>query len=306
MRGGSPLKTTLFAGGLLLAGTAMLALSAAMPQGGAAAQSHEAHDNSQAEGHEQSHGDHGDHHGGDHGDHKAHDGHDGDHGDHADHSGHSDHMADGDHAGHGDHAEHKAQGDHAGHGDHGNIQHGNIEDYPGQKRIVADYTAPAVTLRDQDNAQVDLAALLAEDKPAVVQFIFTTCTTLCPVLTATLSQAEDDIVAADSDVQIISITIDPERDTPRRLKEYSGMYGAGGNWTFLTGGQRDIMQVVRAFDAAFESNNKMYHQPYTYIRSGTDRPWLRIEAILSANELTGAYRQVQEAGRDVGDTAKAY
>ena len=210
------------------------------------------------------------------------------------------------HDAHGHNADHEAHGDDYGMHSHGNIYHGSIDDYPGQKRNVAHYTAPEVTLRNQENEPVELAALLAEDKPAVIQFIFTTCTTLCPVLTATLSQAEDDIVAADGDVQIISISIDPEHDTPRRLKEYSGMYGAGDNWTFLTGSYREIMQVVRAFDAVFESNNKMYHLPYTYIRSGAEYPWLRIEAILSANELTGAYRQVQEAGRDVQDTAEAY
>lgn len=297
MTGRGLLKTTFFAGSLLLAGTALLTMPAILSPGDYAAlaehsgdhatQEHASHDQGKGHGHGT--------------DQDAGHGHKDDHA-----SGHGHDHGDGGAAGHGGRKGHdKGHGQtHAAHGDHGNIVHGNIEDYPGQKRKVAQYAAPSVTLRNHKDEPVRLDEILAEDKPAVLQFIFTTCTTLCPVLTATLSQAETDIVAADSDVQLISISIDPQHDTPRRLKEYAGMYGAGDNWTFLTGGRDEIMKVLRAFDAVFESDNKMYHQPYTYMRSGADRPWLRIEAILSANELIGAYRQVQEAGLQVNSAVE--
>lgn len=205
--------------------------------------------------------------------------------------------------GHGEGDGHDAHGDHDDghdHSDgkhaHGNIIHGDIDDYPGQERTVARYTAPDVTLRDQNNERVRLSELLSEDRPAALQFIFTSCSTLCPVLTATMAQAEDELVAMSEDIRLISISIDPEHDTPERLNEYSGMHQAGPNWTFLTGSFDDILQVVRAFDAVYESNNKMYHKPFTYLRSGAEEPWLRIEAILSAGELIEAYGEVLNTG----------
>src|SRR5438105_915954 len=74
-----------------------------------------------------------------------------------------------------------------------------------------------------------LTALLNCPGPVVLQFIFATCTTVCPVMTATLAAAQDQL----SPARMISITIDPENDTPAVLQEYAHKFNAGPRWYFL-------------------------------------------------------------------------
>jgi cytochrome oxidase Cu insertion factor (SCO1/SenC/PrrC family) len=168
-------------------------------------------------------------------------------------------------------------------------------DYQRTERV---YETPAATLRNRFGEDVRLDKLLAQDRPVLMQFIFTSCATICPVMSATFAQAQDDLVQQDSDTQLISISIDPEYDTPERLREYAKRQAAGDNWTFLTGEFDTIFRVVRAFDAIFESDNKMYHEPYTYLRAAPGEPWLRINGLVSVKTLLEEYRTVLANGDD--------
>ncbi|RDD63055.1 SCO family protein [Ferruginivarius sediminum] len=168
-------------------------------------------------------------------------------------------------------------------------------DYQRTERV---YEIPEATLRNRFDEDVRLDKLLAQDRPVLMQFIFTSCATICPVMSATFAQAQGDLVEQDSDTQLISISIDPEYDTPERLREYAKRQAAGDNWTFLTGEFDTIFRVVRAFDAIFESDNKMYHEPYTYLRAAPGEPWLRINGLVSVKTLLEEYRTVLAKGDD--------
>jgi cytochrome oxidase Cu insertion factor (SCO1/SenC/PrrC family) len=160
------------------------------------------------------------------------------------------------------------------------------------KRTTADYQIPDVTLRDQSGATVDLADFLAEPGPVAMQFIFTSCATVCPVLSAGFAQSVTDMTSLDSDVRLLSISIDPEYDTPDRLKQYAKRYGAPDNWTFMTGTRNDIRKVIMAFDALFESDNKVYHRPYTYMRAEPGDDWLRIDGLMSKASMLAEYTHI--------------
>ena len=71
----------------------------------------------------------------------------------------------------------------------------------------------------------------------IADFIFTNCTTVCLPMTSNMVQLQAKLKEANLDeVQLISFTVDPERDSPEVLKEYAESYGADlSNWTFLTG-----------------------------------------------------------------------
>ena len=88
---------------------------------------------------------------------------------------------------------------------------------------------------------------------------------------------------------MISITIDPEQDTPERLKEYAGRFKAGSGWQFLTGSIDDIITTQKAFDAY--KGDKMNHVTLSFIRSAADGPWVRLEGFTSAAEVVSEYRQ---------------
>jgi protein SCO1 len=95
--------------------------------------------------------------------------------------------------------------------------------------------APEFTLTSQDRVQVALGDLRA--KVVAVTFFYTLCTDTCPVLTPTMSFIQDQLGADfGTKIAFISITVDPERDTPEVLKEYAQAFGANlAGWSFLTG-----------------------------------------------------------------------
>lgn len=160
------------------------------------------------------------------------------------------------------------------------------------KRTVETYNMPDVVLTNQNGAKVRFRELMQSKNPIVLDFIFGTCTTICPVLSAgfvNLQQKIDD----SRNVHLVSISIDPENDTPKVMKEYLKRYRAKPGWDFLTGSRKDIDSVMNAFDAYIP--NKMSHYPLTLIRSGTDGKWIRIFGLMSSSEfLTEFNKAVQK------------
>jgi protein SCO1/2 len=153
------------------------------------------------------------------------------------------------------------------------------------------YQMPDVTLIDQEGKRVGFKDMMRSDKPIVVDFIFSTCSTICPVLSASFVNLQNRLGAASRDVRLVSISIDPENDTPRMMKEYLKRYRARPGWDFLTGSRKDIDSVMRAFNAYIP--NKMSHYPLMLIRVPRDGTWLRIFGILSTSEFMD---EVQKAG----------
>lgn len=228
------------------------------------------------------------------------------------HSAHKGHDAQSSHSNHGAHSGHAGKeggGDHSGHAV--GSGEGKIYMYQGSAAPKSDYVreraaydVPAVVMRDQTGAEVRLDEFLGRDRPVALQFIFTSCATICPVLSASFAQTQDDLAAMAPDVALVSVSIDPEYDTPRRLAAYAERFGAGENWTFLTGKEGDVRTLLRTFDAVLVSGNKMYHRPYTYLRAGAGAPWLRLNALVGGADLKREFRQVLDDGAAAGAGAQ--
>lgn len=158
----------------------------------------------------------------------------------------------------------------------------------GYRRTVETYTVPDVTLVNQDRKKVKLRDLLRSEQPVMLDFIYGTCTTICPVLSAGYVSLQRRLGPDTAGVRMISVSIDPEHDTPAVMKEYLKRYSAKPGWDFLTGSRDDIDRVMRAFDAYVP--NKMSHYPIVLLRRpGTDQ-WVRIYGLISTSEL---YREYQ-------------
>jgi protein SCO1 len=164
----------------------------------------------------------------------------------------------------------------------------------GVVRTQLSFGAPSVTLTDDRSRAVRLDELLAERRPVIVQFIFTSCSTICGVLASTLAAAQADLAAVRQDYQAISITIDPEYDTPERLHEFAENFPPDLHWRLLTGRRSDIAQVLTAFDARFANDAKANHRAYTYLRATPDEPWVRIEGLISSKQLVSEYKNIVE------------
>ena len=145
------------------------------------------------------------------------------------------------------------------------------------------YDVPEVQLLDTSGTSVPLQELLQSDEPVALNFIFTTCTTICPIMTVTFAQMQQ-LLGADAErVQLVSISIDPEYDRPDVLQSYATQFHAGDNWTFLTGDTKDIVSVLRSFDSY--TGSKMSHRPVTLLKRPGSESWIRIDGLANGESL---------------------
>ena len=106
---------------------------------------------------------------------------------------------------------------------------------------------PDVMLLDQNGRNLSLASL--KGKPALIDFVYTTCHGPCPMLTSKLALIAERLgPQLGSKVTLVSITLDPEHDHPAELSEYARSHGADkSGWLFLTGSPAQIEQVLAAY-----------------------------------------------------------
>ena len=127
-------------------------------------------------------------------------------------------------------------------------------------------TEASVKLHDsvlltQDGEPVRFATDIVADRIVVMDFVYTTCTTVCPVLSAILGQVQERLgERLGADVHMVSVSVDPGRDTPERLKAYASSLRAQPGWVWLTGEKMSIDDVLRglgAYTPNFEDHPSM-------------------------------------------------
>jgi protein SCO1 len=107
--------------------------------------------------------------------------------------------------------------------------------------------APDFTLLNENSERFDSTKL--RGKIVVLDFIYTTCTDVCPLFTANFAQLQQRLTTEHKgNVFFVSITTDPEVDSPKVLKSYAQRYGADfQNWAFLTGSETQLKPVWKSF-----------------------------------------------------------
>jgi protein SCO1/2 len=150
------------------------------------------------------------------------------------------------------------------------------------------YHTPGVTLVRQDGKEVSLPRELDDGRPVLLNFIFTTCSSTCPLTSRTLEEFQHKLGAEAAKVHVVSISIDPEQDTPARLTDYARTFHAGPQWQYYTGTLAASIAAQRAFDVY--RGEKMSHTPVTLMRAAPGKPWLRIEGFVTPDELVDNYR----------------
>jgi protein SCO1/2 len=117
-------------------------------------------------------------------------------------------------------------------------------------RLAVIQGAPDFTLTTQDGGTVKMSDL--QGQVCLVSFVFTTCNGTCPATTHRMGQVQAALKQRGLDkggrVRLLSITLDPARDTPEVLRKYMDLYDAEpANWTFLTGDKERVNKVVAAW-----------------------------------------------------------
>ncbi len=121
---------------------------------------------------------------------------------------------------------------------------------------------PTLEFRNQDDTPVHLADL--SGKPVLISFIYTRCPmpNMCPMTTSNVAKVQALLTAEERDrVGFISVTFDPEYDTPRVLKEYGQAYRADfDHWQFWTGSAQDTTDLMDVYGAwALQSGDEFDH-----------------------------------------------
>lgn len=129
-------------------------------------------------------------------------------------------------------------------------------------------------LRDQYGKARRLKSEVIGDKLVAMTFVYSSCTTICPIFSALFTQIQE--LLGDRlgrEVVLVTLTLDPATDVPLRLRREAQKYSAKPGWYYLTGDKKNVDQVLRGLDAYFADFTQ--HPPMALIGDGKTGTWKR-------------------------------
>jgi protein SCO1 len=137
---------------------------------------------------------------------------------------------------------------------------------------------PDVELIDQDGKTVHLYTDLVKGRVAALSFIFTTCTTICPLIGANLGRLQTELGQSLGDsIALISVSVDPATDTPQRMKAWGAQFGAKPGWSLLTGDKGTVDQLLRI--VGLYTPDIQSHSPFLLLVNDRTGDWTRVNAL---------------------------
>ena len=153
---------------------------------------------------------------------------------------------------------------------------------------------PDVVVLDQNSQKVRFYSDLVKGKIVAVNFIFTTCTTICSPMTANIARVQKKLLArGEKNVHFISVSVDPEGDTPEKLKSYAAMFHAQPGWTFVTGTRAQLEPVWRAFGVPMGARED--HTATVVIGNEARHEWTYGSGLTSADKLVTVIQSVADS-----------
>ena len=161
---------------------------------------------------------------------------------------------------------------------------------------------PDIELLDQNGRKIRFYTDLVKGQTVVINFIFTTCTTICPPLGATFARVQKELGdKVGRDVRFISISVDPATDTPERLKAWGAKFRAGDGWTFVTGNKPQVDELLNALGAS--TARREDHSPTILIGNDAHGAWTRTYGLANTTKLVQIINDAI-AGRSANTTAE--
>lgn len=151
------------------------------------------------------------------------------------------------------------------------------------RRILVALTVPELKMVRQDGTQVSLDKELNDGRPVVLNFVYTSCTTICPISSQEFSLLQERLGKDSERVHLVSISLDPEQDTPERLRDYAGHFRAGKEWDYYTGDAAASVKAQLAFGVY--RGDKMSHIPVTLLRTAPGNQWVRLDGFATAQQM---------------------
>jgi protein SCO1/2 len=157
-----------------------------------------------------------------------------------------------------------------------------------QKKIA---NVPVLT---QSNQSAHFYTDLVQGHLVAINFVFTGCSTVCPLMGARFAALQKQLVAESLPAQLISVGLDPANDTPQSLSEWSRKFGAKPGWTLVTGEKADIDALTTSLGAS--TADFTAHAPLIVIIDDR-RPgaWRRLDGLADTDTIVKALHDVQDA-----------
>lgn len=170
---------------------------------------------------------------------------------------------------------------HEGHRDHAQTGPDAMPSGPAGDSVVSFADVP---LLDQHGRTLRLEQDLVADRIVVMNFIYTSCTTVCPLVSAVMGQLQQQLgERLGTEVQLISISIDPQTDTPERLLDFSRHFQRGPGWAWLTGSPAAVTDTLKALGTW--NADYANHPPMILVGSGASDRWSRYYGFTDAEVL---------------------
>jgi protein SCO1/2 len=155
---------------------------------------------------------------------------------------------------------------------------------------------PNVPVVTQDGKTLNFYDDLIKDKIVVLSFIYASCKDICPLATARLAEAQEKLGdRVGRDIFFYSISIEPESDTPERLKQYANAFHAGPGWLFLTGLPEDIQAIRYKFGD--RRPDLVDHRNDVVLGNGATGEWQRENALGDLDHFVGAIKAMHPQWR---------
>jgi len=152
---------------------------------------------------------------------------------------------------------------------------------------------PDTPVYDQNGKRLNFYTDLVKGRTVAINFIFTTCTTICPPLTATFRRVQVELGArVGRDVQLISVSVDPTTDVPERLQAFATKFKAAPGWTFVTGEKTEIDALLKALGTAVADKND--HTPMILVGNDTAGYWTRTYGLAPPSALVRVISEVAD------------
>jgi protein SCO1/2 len=149
-----------------------------------------------------------------------------------------------------------------------------------------------VQLTNQNGQPVNLKRDLVSDRIVVMGFIYTSCTTICPLVSSIMGKVQEQLGAkVGSEVQIVSISVDPLRDSPQRLLTYSNKFQHGPGWAWLTGSPQAITDTLKGL-GNWTADPKN-HPPLIMVGDGRSSHWTRYYGFTDPDLLVERVEQLR-------------
>lgn len=141
-----------------------------------------------------------------------------------------------------------------------------------------------VSLLDQDGMPVRLEKDLVGDRLVVMGFIYTSCTTVCPVVSSIMGKVQQQLGGrVGEEIRLVSISVDPQRDDAKRLASYARAFQHGPGWSWLTGSPYAISETLKGLGSF--SANLSEHPPLILVGDGRTGHWTRYYGFTDPNVL---------------------